>query len=289
MKKKLLGVIMVASMFLGGCVKNDTMENINIITTAYPTTYIVNALYSNHARKINSIYPAEVNISDYNLNEKQLKDYSVNDMFIYNGTSNEPKYAIELLNLNKNVKIVDGARGMEYSYSTEELWLDPFNFLMIAQNIKNGFIEYVKDPYIQDEIEKKYDELNMNVSELDVAYKEMSENAVNKTIVVQNDLWKFLEKYNINVMSLENQNEISAKTLADIKTMVKDGTIEYIFLTDNEEANDITKELIGINENLKTEKLSSLSNLSDEDEENGEDYITIMSSNIEKMRKELYK
>lgn len=289
MKKKLLGVIMVISLLLGGCFKSDTMENINIITTSYPIKYIVNALYSNHAKSINSIYPADVDIYDYKLNNKQLKDYSSNDMFIYNGTSNEPEYAINLLNLNKDIKIVDGAKGMEYNYGMEELWLDPFNFLMLAQNIKNGFKGYVKDPYLQDEIEKKYDELNINVSQLDVSYKEISENAVNKTIVVQDDVWKFLEKYEINVISLENESELSNKVLSDVKSMINDGIIEYIFINDNQQANKTVQSLLDNNENLKKESLNSLSNLSDEDESEGLDYINIMNSNIEKLRKELYK
>ncbi len=289
MKKGLLGIVVVASLLLGGCFKNDNMENIDIVTTSYPIRYIVDALYSDHAKSITSIYPSEININNYKLNKKQLNDYSQNDMFIYNGKSNEPEYAIELLNLNKNMRIVDGAKGMEYTYKAEDLWLDPFNFLMLAQNIKSGFGEYIKDPYLINEIEKKYDELNINVSELDVSYKEMSENAANTTIVVQDDLWKFLEKYDINVISLEQEQELSTKSLSDIKSMIKDGTIEYIFVTDDEKANSTTQKLLDSNDNLKLESLNSLSNLSDEEEKEGMDYITIMNSNIEKIRKELYK
>ncbi len=290
MKKKILGVIMtvILSLSISGC-ENNSMENISIITTAYPIKYVVDALYSDHATQIESIYPNGVNINTYKLNDKQLSDYSENDMFIYNGTSEEPVYAIDLLNLNKNIKIIDSAKGMEYTYGLEELWLDPFNYLMVVQNIKSGFKEYIDDPYIQEELDNKYDELNMNISELDVLYKELGENATNNTIIVQDDLWKFLEKYDINVISLNENSEISDKTLVDVKNMINNGTIEYVFLTDDEEENNTIKNLTDTYENLKVERLSSLSNLTDEEENEGLDYIYIMKSNIEKLRRELYK
>jgi len=287
MKKKILGILFCC-IFMTGCFKSDNMEDIKIKTTVYPIEYITSILYGEHADAIGSIYPDEINLNNYELTKKQLKDFSNNDLFIYNGTSNEPDYAIELLNINKKIKIIDAAKGMDFTYHTEELWLDPFNFLMLAQNIKSGFNEYVEDPYLMEEIEENYEDLNIKVSALDVEFKEAIENASNKSIVVSDDVFKFLEKYGFNVISLEENENFIDKTVSDAKNLIKAGTIEYIFIKDTEEVNPTIQGIID-QTGVKTVSLHSLSILSEEDIKNELDYISIMKSNIEKIRKELYK
>ena len=37
---------------------------------------------------------------------------------------------------NQNLKLIDTSLGMNYNYSIEELWLNPYNYLMMAKNIK---------------------------------------------------------------------------------------------------------------------------------------------------------
>ena len=43
-----------------------------------------------------------------------------------------------MLNKNKNLKIIDVSLGMTYENNITELWLNPYNYLMMAQNTKNG-------------------------------------------------------------------------------------------------------------------------------------------------------
>ncbi len=288
MRKKLLGVLLIFCFMLTGCFKADTMQGIKIKTTVYPIEYITNYLYGENSNSIGSIYPDGITLSKYKLTNKQIEDFSNNDLFIYNGASNEPDYAIELLNINKSIKIIDAAQGMEYSYGVEELWLNPFNFLMLAQNVKNGFADYIKDPYLNEEISKKYDELNLEVSELDVELKEASEHAVEKTIVVSNDVFKFLEKYEIEVISLQENENLNNKTISDVKNLIKNGTIEYIFVKSDEEIND-TINKIADETGVTIVPIHPLSILSEQDRNENYDYLSIMKDNIEKIRKELYK
>lgn len=288
MKKKLLGIIFILCFMMTGCFKADNMEGIKIKTTVYPIEYITSYLYNDKAGTIGSIYPDGIKLSTYKLTNKQIADFSNNDLFIYNGTSNEPDYAIELLNINKKIKIIDAAQGMEYSNSYEELWLNPFNFLMLAQNIKNGFSDYIKDPYLNDEISKRYDKLNLEVSQLDVELKEATEHAVDKRIVVSNDVFKYLEKYGIEVISLQENENLTNKTIADVKNLIKAGTIEYIFVKSDEDVND-TINKIADETGVTIAQLHSLSIISEQERNENNDYISIMKDNIEKIRKELYK
>ena len=67
MKKiKLLIITLIICISSFGCIKQDKYQNIKIYTTVYPIEYIVNYLYGEDS-KIYTIYPAGVNIKDFEL------------------------------------------------------------------------------------------------------------------------------------------------------------------------------------------------------------------------------
>ncbi len=288
MKKKILlcfCLLLGVSLFTG-CFKRDNLENIQITTTSYPIQYITERLYGEYST-IDSIYPMGVNIQNYELNKKQIKDFSKSSIYIFNGLSKEKDYVIQMFDYNKNIKIIDTSMSMEYSNEVEELWLDPSNFLMLAQNIKNGLQEYIDDPYLKNQIEDKYEELKVDVSNIDASIKLAAESSSNKTIVVSNDLFKFLEKYGYTVISLEENSNLTDKTVADVKQMIENEQISYIFLKENEEANGTIQKIIR-QTGIETLTLKTLSNITEEESENHQDYISLMNQNVELLKQELY-
>ena len=288
MKKKILlcfCLLLGVSLFTG-CFKRDNLENIQITTTSYPIQYITERLYGEYST-IDSIYPMGVNIQNYELNKKQIKDFSKSSIYIFNGLSKEKDYVIQMFDYNKNIKIIDTSMSMEYSNEVEELWLDPSNFLMLAQNIKNGLQEYIDDPYLKNQIEDKYEELKVDVSNIDASIKLAAESSSNKTIVVSNDLFKFLEKYGYTVISLEENSNLTDKTVADVKQMIENKQISYIFLKENEEANGTIQKIIR-QTGVETLTLKTLSNITEEESENHQDYISLMNQNVELLKQELY-
>ena len=287
MKKLKIFILLIFIISLTGCFKKDTLEDITIYTTNYPTEYITKYLYSDNA-DILSIYPNNVDIMKYKLNDKQIDDYSKADIFIYNGLSNEKEYAIQMLNKNKQLLIIDSTISMEYETDSEELWIDLSNFLMIAQNIKNGFNEYITSTYLKKDIEEKYDQLKVEISELDAEIKLLISNSSNKTLVVGNDIFLYLKKYGINVISLEENDNLTDKIISDVNKMINKKQINYIYLKSEKDLNATINKLV---ESGKIEiiYLHSLSNLSDEDRIEKLDYLQIMNNNVDKLKKELYK
>ena len=147
----LLILIITLSLFISGC-KQDNMENIEIIVTNYPNEYITENIYGKHAT-ISSIYPDGVNISNYEITKKQKKDYAFKDLFVYNGqVEKERKLAVELLDLNPELKIIDAAYVLESDYSGEDLWLNPSSLLMMSNNIRMGLNEYITSSYLKKEV-----------------------------------------------------------------------------------------------------------------------------------------
>jgi len=278
--KKLL-IVMSFFIFTSCSITKDSMEDITIYTTIYPIEYITNKLYSNYSEVL-SVYPNQ----KIELSDKLLENYSKGDLFIYNGLSDEKDYAVKMLNNNKNLMIVDSSMGMEYSSEEIELWINPSNFLMLAQNIRNGMKEYITSIYLKNEIDKNYEQIRIEVSELDAEFKLTVENGNNNTILIGNDSLLFLEKYNLNIFSLSNKN-VSDKNLNDAKAFIKDNKIKYILLFEKDVLDEKINSLLT---EFKLEKIyfHDLTNISETEKNNNENYITIMNDNINVLKKKLY-
>jgi len=263
MKKILL---LISIFFLTGCslFKNDALEGADVYTTTYPVNYLIDYLYGDDSN-IHSIYPSDVNFKEYELSEKKLNEFSKSNIFVFNSQDIDRNYAVKMLNKNQNLKLIDTSLGMTYNYAIEELWLNPYNYLMMAKNTKNSLNEYISDPYLNKKINKKYEQLQYELSKLDATYKEVLTNASYTTIVTDNELFKFLEKYNIEVIVLEE----------NIKT---------IKITKDDTLSKISKEY-----NVSISDILTFNNKLDENISIGEEIKipikTIDSSNVNKVKK----
>lgn len=285
--KKIIGLLslIIGVLLLSGC-KNDSMENITIYTSYYPIQYVTRELYGEHAQILN-MYPQGIEPYNYKLTSKQIKDYGSSDLIIYNGLGKEKDYIVTMINNNKNLKIIDATNRIEFKYSQNELWINPSNVLMIAQNVKDGLKEYINSSLLSSDIDKKYEALKIDISSLDVELKEMGENASNKNILVQDNELTFLSKYSLNVISLDD-NTITDKIYSDTTKLIDEGDIKYIYAFIGEEDNKTVTKLKEAYPDLKTIYLDPLNNITSVDKNNNKNYITIMNENIDKLKQELY-
>ena len=182
--------------------------------------------------------------------------------------------------------------GMTYDNNIEELWLNPYNYLMMAENTKNGLLEYVSNPYLISNtegtgIEDKYEVLKYDLSRLDADIKESISLAKYKTVVVDSNLFKYLEKYNLNVISLEENEELNENTIDEVKKLIRNGNIKYIYSAGSE-TNNTCKNLINTY-NLELVTINTMNSIDGGITNSNENYITIMNNNLELLNKELYK
>ena len=280
-------LLIILCLLLNGCkIEDNDMKNINIYTTTYPINYLITSLYGDYS-KVYSIYPTGVDIDEYNISDRKLNEYSQSELFIFNSLDKDRDYAVKMINNNSKLKVIDVATGMKYKYSIEELWLNPYNYLMMAENIRDGLSEYITNPYLVEEIDENYETLEYNISKIDADLTESVSNAKYKTIVVDSDLFKFLEKYGLTVISLEDNDNLSLNTIEEVKKMITDKKIKYIYTTKKDNNKTITNlinetKIEAININTMYSIDGGITNTND-------DYLTIMKSNINLIQKELYK
>ena len=284
-KKTILILILLLS--LTSCkLKTDQMEDIEIYTTIYPINYLINYLYGDYS-KIYSIYPTSVDIDNYEVSERKIKDYSNSDLFIFNSLDIDRDYAGSMINQNKNLKVIDVSLGMNYNEKVEELWLDPSNYLMLAQNIKSGLNEYITNPYIIETIQNKFDDLEYEVSKIDANIKDTINNSKYETIVTDNNLLKYLEKYGLKVISLEETKDLSTNTITEVNKLIDDKKIKYIYTT-SKETNDTVKKIIE-DKKIELVTINSMRSVDGGITNSNDSYLSIMNNNIDLLKKELYK
>ncbi len=282
------GLLLGSVLFLlSGCFfKRDSMEDITIYTTSYPINYLVDYLYGDNA-KIYSIFPTGVNIDEFEISDKKVKEYSNSDLFVFNSLDIDRDYAVKLINKNEKLKIIDVSMGMNYEYDVHELWLNPYNYLMMAQNLKNSLNGYISNPYLTEEIENNYETLKYELSKLDATVKELAVESSYKIIVVDNDLFKFLEKYDIRVISLEENENLTEPVINEVKKLINDGEIKYIYSITNE-SNDTVKSLLE-SYNVELIPINDMRSVDGGVTNTNDSYLTIMNNNIELLKKELLK
>lgn len=287
MKKYLFIVICFLSLFiLTGCFKRYDMENINIVTTNYPIEYITNKLYGDNSEVFN-MYPAGVSQDDYKLTDKQLKDYSRNDLLIYNGAKSTTRdYAKTMLNLNKNLKIIDASYGID-SYNTySDVWLNPSNFLMLAQNVKNELKSYISNKFVKEDIDERYESLKVDVAALESSLKVVADNSVDKRIVCIDETMNFLSKYGFEVINLTKDSKEDVENVDKALDLYNNGSLSYVFVPEYYSGSDLLDRI----KDAKAEVITfrSLETIKEEDLNKNEDFLSLMHENISLISKETY-
>ena len=281
MKLKKIILMLIPLMFLTGCnLKKDNLESATIYTTIYPIKYLTEFLYKDYAT-IESIYPSGADVVSYELTSNQIKKYAKADLFIYNGLSNEKTITKNLINKNKNLLIIDVSNGLSYTYGVKELWMSPNNYLMLAKNIKDYLKEYLDSKIIVNYVDQKYEDLaeilSLKDAELRSIGKEAKEKGTN-TIVVSDNVFKFLENYDFNVVSLDEET-LTEGTLNSIRNNFKKENYNTILVLDN----NYTDNINSIIKDYKA-KAIDVKSMINVDSDNTDDYLTVMQDLIDNIR-----
>ena len=279
-KKNLLKIfcLLLGLFSLTGCFKRDDMEDISIVVSTYPIEYIVKSLYGAYSN-IDSIYPSGVDVNNYELTYKQISDYSKNTLFVYNGLSDEKNIARSFLNQNRNMKIIDVSYGLniEYGKTSEELWLSPNNYLMLATTTKNNLSDFINSKYLIQMIDTNYKKLQEDLSLMDANLRSIGAASKKPVITTTNSL-KYLENYDFTVISLEDSKNVTT----DLKNNFKNGTYTTLFIKKGETSDTIT-DLVD-NYKAKKVEVNMMNTLDSNERNNSDDYLSIMNEYLRNLR-----
>ncbi|MDD6271892.1 MAG: metal ABC transporter substrate-binding protein [bacterium] len=283
--KKIITILCLC-LLVSGCEWDYNFNDEYLYTTMYPIEYATKELYSDHA-KIESVYPMGSD-NTYEVTQKKKDEYAKGTTFIYSGLANEAYLARDLLNKNGNLQLIDATKSMTSEGDISSIWLDPSNYLMLCSNIKSSLIDYNDNAYVKEDIEEHYKELNEKVSELDVQLYNIGKNGNYNTLLTTNDVFNYLTKYNINIISLDSDNQQIDKAYSDANKMISNKSIQYLFYLEGDEFTERQQKLI-TDYSLIAIEINNLFTLNDDEKNANEDYVTIMNNIISEYKKELYK
>ena len=157
----------------------------------------------------------------------------------------------------------------------------------MAQNVRLGLREYISSNVLIDEIDVAYDNLKVELSELDASYRIDVENTNNKIIIVANSTLKYLEKFGLEVYCVDS--DATDKVISDVENLINENKVSYIYVFKEEELSEKAKKLVEDNKDkISVIEMHRLDNISDSERSNNDDYISIMENNLEIIKKEIY-
>ncbi|MFC0274006.1 metal ABC transporter solute-binding protein, Zn/Mn family [Metabacillus herbersteinensis] len=175
----------------------------------------------------------------------------------------------------------------EHGDTDPHIWLDPILSIQLAENIKNALVEL--NPDEKETFEKNFESLKSDLESLDQQFKEVTESADKKEILVSHAAYGYWEtRYGIeliSVLGLSPTQEPSQKELQIIVEEAKEHDIKYVIFESNVSSNisDIVQNEIG----AESLTLRNLESITEEDKTNKEDYFSLMEKNLETLKKAL--
>lgn len=302
--------------------KNIKGETLNVVTSIYPV-YDFTKKIAGDKVNISLIIPAGMHSHSWEPSPKDMAILQEADLFIYNGAGME--YWVEdVLNSvnNEGLNVLDTSKGIELIKLEEEhekheeheeheehedhedhehhegdghnhgeydphIWLSPKNAVIQMKNIKDVLQEM--DEKNKDYYEKNYEENKLKLEKLDESFKKTSENFSTHDIIVSHEAFAYIGKeYNLNQIGISGvfaEGEPDLAKMKEIVDYIRKNNVKAVYY----ESSDSKKvaESVAKEANIISLPLNPIENLTKEEFDSGEDYISMMEKNLESLEKGL--
>jgi zinc transport system substrate-binding protein len=243
--------------------------------------------------------PPGVEPHDWEPTAKLVAEMEKADVFIYNGAGME-SWADKLIGVleAEDLVVVEASSGIdllktgehEHSHAGSEdphVWLDPINAKKQAKNIKDALIK--ADSSNREFYETNYNEFVDKLTDLHNRYQETLKNTKKKKIVVAHAAFGYLaQRYGLEqipILGLSPQEEPTPSKMAQIAEICRKHNVKYIFfetLTNPKLAKVLAEET-----GAETAVLNPVGGLTEQEMKDRENYLSIMSDNLDVLKKAL--
>ena len=281
-----------------------------IFTTIYPEYDFVSHIVKDKMEVKRLIGPG-VEIHTYEPSSKDMINIAKSDLFVYTGDVMEPwaksiiesirDYDVKILDTSKNINMIDIDKFMEeYSlldninnenseHQHEELdghiWMNPQNAIIMIDTILEEIIKI--DPDNREFYEENALQYKNQISDLDKKIEEtLKKNNINVLVFGGEFSYSyFCQRYNLNIISCytacgEHQDP-SISRVQDVIDYIKNNNVSSIYYEELSEGQ--ISQMISEETNAKAKVFNTLHNVTLEEIDNNEDYVTIMMDNLKKI------
>ena len=318
-KKIILIIVLVAILLVGGIAifkgvdkKNQDSDKIQVVVSNFASYDFVRAIIGeSDSVELTFLLGAGKDTHSYEPTAQDLIKLQNSDLFVYIGGEAE-KWADKVLSSLEleNTKIIciadyvdtieeqeiDGAEPEDEEEEEdgafdEHIWTSPENAIKMVEILKQQVAE------LDSENSEKYQQNAQNyiaqIREVDGKIQEIVDNRVRDRLIFADKMpmQYFINYYGLGVSAAfsgcSTETEPSASTIAYLENKVKEEKIPvvlYIELNDGRVAKTIAGEA---GRDCQAMKIQTLHNVSKDDFDNGETWVSLMTRNIEVLKKAL--
>ena len=300
--------------------KTSSDKKLNVMASFYPM-YDFAVKVGGDKVEVTNMVPAGTEPHDWEPAATDIKNLEDADVFIYNGAGMEHWTEDVLDSLeNKDLTVVEASKGLTLLEGKEEeededasedssseentdkedsddsnsgitydphVWLNPLNAKTEMENIKNALVE--ADPDNKDYYEKNYETYAEKFDQLDQEYKDGLSDTKSKDLITSHEAFGYLcQAYGLNQVGIEGlspDSEPDASRMDEIIKFAKENNVKTIFF--EELVSPKVSETIADEIGAKTAVLNPLEGLTDEEISAGEDYFSVMESNLKTLEEAL--
>ncbi|MCA9373846.1 MAG: zinc ABC transporter substrate-binding protein [Candidatus Gracilibacteria bacterium] len=311
--KKLISLLSL-TILLSACAPASTPsdDEFTIAASFYPLAEMARNVAGDHAEVI-TITPAGSDPHEYEPSPKDIAAISESDLFIFNGAGQDPwaeKLELEntaIIHMTENFSLLEGEdhdheeegedhdheeEGEDHDHEEEEghhhefdphIWLDPTQAAQEVEIIAEKMIEV--DPQNAAIYQANADAYKQELLQLDSEYKETLVSCQKDSIITAHAAFGYMAaRYGFNqiaIAGLSPEQEPSARKLAEIADLAEEEDIKYIFfetLTSPRISETLAQEV-----GAQTLLLDPVEGLTQEQIAAGENYVTVMRSNLKNL------
>lgn len=314
---KIFSLLFILVLLISGCNGQfQSQENqgntehdgkLNIYTSFY-TMYDFTSKIGGDKVNVVNLVPTGTEPHDWEPSPSDITKLETGDMLVYNGAGMESWVDDVVKSLsNQDLVLVEASKGLtlleghheeeEHEDGDEEehdhgkfdphVWMDPLNAKKEMETIKNALINI--DPKNENYYEENYNTYSKQMDELNKEFKETVAGFSKKDIVVAHEAYGYLcNAYGLNQIPIEGlgaESEPSSSRMVEIVEFAKENSVNVIFFEDL--VSPKVAETIAEEVGASTEVLSPLEGLSQENIDDGKEYISVMKDNLNALKKAL--
>lgn len=273
--------------------QTDSGAKVKVVTSFYAMEDFAKKVGGDDI-EVTNLVPAGTEPHDWEPAATDVQAIQDADLFVYNGASMEHWVDDTLSSLgDKTPASVKASEGIALRVGEEpgevdpHVWLNPENAKAELANIKDALVKV--DPDHKADYEANYEKYAAEFDQLDQDFKDKLGAVPNKTIVVSHEAFGYLcDAYGLTqvpITGMDAEGEPDAQTMASIIDQVKSQNIKVIFSEDLVSPK-VAKQIADAT-GATCEVLSPIEGLTDEQIAQGEDYFSVMESNLDELMKAL--
>ncbi|MBG9981429.1 zinc ABC transporter substrate-binding protein [Facklamia sp. DSM 111018] len=306
MKQIVKSAFLLALIIFAGCSilinKVSAADRPQVLTTFYPVYFMVQSIAGEEA-DVTMLLPSNQDVHSYDLSARDAVMVQESDLFVYQDDEMEifvqelasivDPAKTRLVESTKGLDLLEGeggahqeAHGGDHQHEIDpHTWLDPMLYAQQSENIMKALVEI--DPDNAKKYEENYNELLENLKMLDKDYQEKLKELSNRTIVVQHGAFAYLANaYGLEQMAiagLSSEQEPSAQQLGEMQKLLLEKNISVIYV--DPALDSKIAETVASAAQVDLLPLRTIEIVTEEERKAGEDYFSIMRSNLDQLTK----